>query len=85
MKSQLKIHLSNLKIENKIIIEFFHTPPYSFNFNLVEYIIHILRLRLLHHLPLDVNIQQVQDKLENYFIKCNQLQTPEQIQNIIIG
>ena len=82
MKSQLKIHLSNLKIEDKIIVDFFHTPPYSPNFNLVEYIIHILKLRLLHHLPLGVNIQQVQDKLENYF-KCNQLQTPEQIQNII--
>lgn len=48
----------------------------------VEYIIHLLRLQLLHHLPLGVNIQQVQEKLENYF-KFNQLQTPEQIQNII--
>ena len=48
----------------------------------VEYIIHLLRLKLLHHLSLDVNIQQVKDKLEKFF-QFNQLQTPEQIQNII--
>ena len=68
--------------KNKIVVDFIHTPTYSPNFNLVEYIMHILRLRLLHHLPLVVDIQQVQEKLENYF-KFNQLQTPHQIQNII--
>ena len=82
MKSQLHTRLHNLNIQEKIIVDFIHTPPYSPNFNLVEYIIHLLRLQLLHHLPLGINIQQVQEKLENYF-KFNQLQTPEQIQNII--
>lgn len=82
MKYQLDIHLQNLNIQDKIIVDFIHTPPYSPNFNLVEYIIHLLRLQLLHHLPLGINIQQVQEKLENYF-KFNQLQTPHQIQNII--
>ena len=82
MKSQLHTHLHNLNIQDKIIVNFIHTPPYSPNFNLVEYIIHLLRLQLLHHLPLGMNIKQVQEKLENYF-KFNQLQTPEQIQNII--
>lgn len=82
MKSQLHTHLHNLNIQEKIIVDFIHTPPYSPNFNLVEYIIHLLRLKLLHHLPLGINIQKLQDKLENYF-KFNQLQTPEQIQNII--
>ncbi len=82
MKSQLQVHLLNLKISDKILVDFIHTPTYSPNFNLVEYIIHLLRLKLLHHLPLGVNIQQVQEKIENYF-KFNQLQTPEQIQNII--
>ena len=82
MKFQVKSHLENLQIENKIIVDFIHTPTYSPNFNLVEYIIHLLRLRLLHHQNADINIQQVQEKLENYF-KFNQLQTPEQIQNII--
>ncbi|MEM6401587.1 MAG: hypothetical protein AAF757_15345 [Cyanobacteria bacterium P01_D01_bin.116] len=54
--------------------------PFAFSlfFMSVEYIIHLLRLRLLHHQNADINIQQVQEKLENYF-KFNQLQTPEQI------
>lgn len=82
MKSQLKSHLINAQISDKIVVDFLHTPTYSPNFNLVEYIIHLLRLKLLHHLPLDVNIQQVQDKLEKFF-QFNQLQTPEQIQNIM--
>lgn len=82
MKSQLNTHLNHLNIQDKIVVDFIHTPCYSPNFNLVEYIIHLLRLQLLHHLPLGINIQQVQEKLENYF-KFNQLQTPEQIQNII--
>ena len=59
MKSQVKIHLENVKIGKKIIVDFFHTPTYYPNFNLVEYIIHILRLRLLNHLTLGVSIQQV--------------------------
>jgi hypothetical protein len=63
-------------------VEFIHTPPYSPNFNLAEYIIHLLRLQLLHHLPLGVNIQQLREKLENYF-QHFQLQTSEQIQNTI--
>ncbi|WP_445304592.1 transposase [Microcoleus sp. S13C4] len=29
-------------------VEFVYTPPYSPNFNLVEYLIHLFRLRLLH-------------------------------------
>ena len=60
MKSQLKFHLINAQISDKIVVDFIHTPRYSPNFNLVEYIIHLLRLKLLHHLSLDVNIQQVQ-------------------------
>ena len=82
MKSQLKFHLINAQISDKIVVDFIHTPTYSPDFNLVEYIIYLLRLKLLHHLSLDVNIQQVQDKLEKFF-QFNQLQTPEQIQNII--
>ena len=82
MKSQLKFHVINAQISDKIVVDFIHTPTYSPNFNLVEYIIHLLRLKLLHHLSLDVNIQQVKDILEKFF-QFNQLQTPEQIQNII--
>lgn len=82
MQAQLQMHLSNLNIPDKIVVEFLYTPPYSPDFNLAEYIIHLLRLQLLHHLPLGVNIQQVREKLENY-LKSSQLQTPKQIQNTI--
>jgi glycine cleavage system regulatory protein len=78
----LQAHLANLSIQDKITVEFIHTPPYSPNFNLAEYIIHLLRLQLLHHLPLGVNIQQLREKLENYF-QHFQLQTSQQIQNTI--
>ena len=70
-------HLLNLDIQDKIVVNFIHTPPYSPDFNLAEYIIH-----LLSHLPLGVNIQQVREKLENYF-QHSHLQTSEQIQNTI--
>jgi hypothetical protein len=38
-------------IDEQITVEFVYIPPYSPNFNLVEYLIHLLRFRLLHHLP----------------------------------
>lgn len=82
MKTQLQLHLINLNIQDKITVEFIHTPVYSPDFNLAEYIIHLVRLQLLHHLPLGVNIQQVREKLETYF-QNSHIQTPQQIQNII--
>jgi hypothetical protein len=82
MKIQLQGHLDNLGIQDKMVVEFIHTPPYSPDFNLAEYLIHLLRLEFLHHLPLGVSMQQIQEKLENYF-QLHHLQTPEQIQNTI--
>ena len=82
MKSQLENLMSALEIKDKIQVEFVHTPPYSPNFNLTEYIIHLLRLRFLHHLPLNVTIEQIEQKLSDYF-SSHQLQTPQQIQNTI--
>jgi len=40
MKSQLKFHLINAQISDKIVVDFIYTPTYSLNFNLVEYIIY---------------------------------------------
>lgn len=82
MQLQLQAHLSYLSIQDKIEVEFIYTPPYSPDFNLAEYLIHLLRLKLLHHLPVPVSIQEVREKLENYF-QTSQLQTPKQIQNTI--
>jgi hypothetical protein len=82
MRRQLGKLLERLKISEKIEIEFIHTPAYSPDFNLVEYLIHQLRLKLLHHLPADTTIQEIELRIETYF-ENGQLQTPEQIQNII--
>ena len=82
MKSQLEILMSALEIKDKIQVEFLHTPAYSPDFNLAEYIIHLLRLRFLHHLPLDITIEQIEQKLSDYFLS-HQLQTPPQIKNTI--
>jgi DDE superfamily endonuclease len=69
-------------IDEQITVEFVYTPPYSPNFNLVEYLIHSLRLRLLHHLPSGISIEQVEMRLLTFF-KTQQLQTPIQISNTI--
>jgi DDE superfamily endonuclease len=69
-------------IDEQITVEFVYTPPYSPNFNLVEYLIHLLRLRLLHHLPTGTSIEQVEMRLKTFF-ETQQLQTPIQISNTI--
>jgi hypothetical protein len=69
-------------IEEQITVEFVYTPPDSPNFNLVEYLIHLLRLRLLHHLPSGTSIEQVEMRLKTFF-ETQQLQTPIQISNTI--
>jgi hypothetical protein len=69
-------------IQEQITVEFVYTPPYSPDFNLAEYLIHLLRLRLLHHLPSGTNIEQVEKRLLTFF-ETQQLQTPVQISNTI--
>ena len=69
-------------IDEQITVEFVYTPPYSPNFNLVEYLIHLLRLRLLHHLPIGTSIEQVETRLLTFF-ETQQLQTSIQISNTI--
>lgn len=82
MRTQLRNRLSELELQEKIELEFIDTPPYSPDFNLAEYIIHLLRLHVLHHQPIEIGIQQVEEKLQK-FLQNNQVQTPEQIQKTI--
>ncbi|NET78221.1 hypothetical protein [Okeania sp. SIO1F9] len=55
MRTQLLAHLVEPKMSNQIVVDFIDTPSYSPNFNLAEYIIYLLTMKLLHHLPLGVN------------------------------
>ena len=63
-------------------IEFIDTPTYSPDFNLAEYIIHQIRLKILHHLPSDITLVEIENKLVKT-LKKKQLQTREQVQKTI--
>ncbi len=81
MQRLLQLELVKMKIQS-FQVEFIYTPPYSTNYNLVEYLIHQLRLQLLHHQPVNTTIEEVRYRIEQY-LQANQLQTPQQIKNII--
>jgi DDE superfamily endonuclease len=82
LRRYLAAELFTSGLEEQIKVEFIHTPPYSPDFNLVEYIIHLLRLRLLHHLPIGMTIEQVKMRILTFF-ETQQLQSPLQIANTI--
>ena len=63
MKNLLQGELLKLGINSSLEIEFIHTPPYSPDYNLVEYLIHQLRLTLLHHQPVGTTIAP--DSIQN--------------------
>lgn len=82
LRRHLRSELTITEIEDKITVEFVYLPPYSPNFNLAEYLIHLLRLRLLHHLPIGTTIEQVRMRIKSLF-ENQQLQTSTQIENTI--
>jgi transposase len=82
LRRHLKSELIIREIEEKIEIEFIYLPPYSPDFNLAEYIIHLLRLRLLHHVPIGTTIEQARVRIES-FLENHQLQNSIQIKNTI--
>ena len=82
MRRRLKQLLSELGLTDKIKIEFIDIPSYSPKFNLAEYIIHQIRLKILHHMPVDATITSIRKEIE-MALEDKQLQTPEQIENTI--
>lgn len=82
MRELLAHALSETGVGQKIVIEFVDLPAYSPNFNLVEYIIHQIRLQILHHQPIGMTLEQVKARLEQHLQK-GQMQTKQQIQNIL--
>jgi transposase len=82
MQNLLNTQLQELGIQGNITVEFIYTPPYSPDFNLVEYLVHQLRLKVRSSQPVGMTIELVREKLEKY-LQVNQLQTPEQIRNTI--
>ena len=82
LRRYLWAELFTLGIDEQITVEFMYTPPYSPDFNLVEYLIHLLRLRILHHLPSGTSIEEVERRLLTFF-ETQQLPTPIQISKTI--
>jgi transposase len=82
MRYQLWLKARSLSDLQDFRFKFINTPSYSPDFNLAEYIIHQLRLALLHHLPAEVTLSDIEAKIVNFF-KDNHLQTPQQIANTL--
>lgn len=82
LRNYLHVELMASGIREEIKVEFIYTPSYSPKFNLAEYLIHLLRLRLLHHLPIRTSLEEIETRLQEFF-KTQQLQTPIQIANTI--
>lgn len=68
--------------EIKTQLVFTFLPAYSPKLNLVEYAIHLLRLRCLHHRPYNMKMHQIEERIQRELRK-KKLLSPEQITNIL--
>ena len=82
MQSQLAEHLEEMGLTQSIQVEFLYLPSYSPKLNLVEYVIHLLRLRLLHHLPMGTTLAQIRQQLHQ-FTNSNQFLSAAQVQKTL--
>lgn len=82
MQKQLAVHLEQMGLAPSIEVEYLYLPSYSPKLNLVEYVIHLLRLRFLHHLPIGTTLAQIEQQL-NQFLDSQQFLSPEQVQKTL--
>jgi transposase len=82
MQSQLALHLKQMGLAKSITVEYLYLPPYSPQLNLVEYVIHLVRLRFLHHLPMETTLEQIEQKLFQ-FLDSNQFLSALQVQKTL--
>lgn len=82
MRRQLAEHLKQMGLASQILVEFIYLPPYSPQLNLVEYVIHLLRLRFLHHLPIGTSLEKIEQQLQQ-FLQFHQFLTAEQVQKTL--
>jgi hypothetical protein len=82
MQAQLAVHLEQMGLADSIQVEFLYLPSYSPKLNLVEYVIHLLRLRFLHHLPIGTTLAQIEQQL-NQFFASNQFLSADQVQKTL--
>ena len=82
MQAQLAVHLQQMGLARSITVECLYVPPYSPKLNLVEYVIHLLRLRFLHHLPVGTSLSQIGQQIEK-FLGSHQFLSAEQVQKTL--
>lgn len=82
MQSQLTLHLQQMGLTKSITVECLYLPSYSPKLNLVEYVIHLVRLKFLHHLPMGTTLEQIEQKLFQ-FLDLNQFLSVQQVQNTL--
>ena len=82
MRTQLMVHLQQMGLSNEIEVEFIYLPAYSPKLNLVEYVIHLIRLRFLHHLPIGTSLQDIEQQLAK-FLQSHQFLNAEQVQKTL--
>jgi hypothetical protein len=83
-KMKAKVYRWLKKQPTQLELTFLHTSPYSPKINLAEYLIHLLRLKVLTRLPVGLSIQQVTYRIHRYLKKHQyQLMSPTQIFNTL--
>ena len=82
MQSQLVVHLQQMGLARAITVEYLYLPSYSPKLNLVEYVIHLARLKFLHHLPMGTTLKQIEQKLFQ-FLDSNQFLSARQVQKTL--
>jgi hypothetical protein len=82
MRVQLATHLQQMGLAQEITVEFLYVPPSSPKLNLVEYVIHLLRLRFLHHLPLGTTLVEIEQQLEQ-FLQSHQFLGSQQVRKTL--
>lgn len=84
-KNKMRNKLKELLKEKNITdfkITLLNTPRYSPDFNLAEYIIHLIRLRFLHHHKTGTSLSELTEKITKE-LKENHMMTEEQIKNTL--
>jgi transposase len=82
MRTQLSVHLQQMGLAHEITALFLYVPSYSPKLNLVEYVIHLLRLSFLHHLQIGTTLTEIEQHLEQFF-ESHQFLWPAQVQKTL--
>jgi hypothetical protein len=86
MQQLYQQELRQLSLQQQRLIKtelvFTYLPAYSPKLNVVEYAIHLLRQRCLHHRPYNMKMEQIEQLLSDELSK-KQLLAPRQIINIL--